>query len=176
MNQTTEIQQRLKTIQLHYDIDDLLRHKTDKDAVAKYYRHSDFFYNLIHSGGGHNIHMALSDDGVFHKKDFQEQAKFVAKFITNSTSKVLEVGAGKVANTKYLARQFPAIQFTALDIPNRNFLKTTVPKNVSLIEGDYNDLSGFPMNSFDVAFAVETICHSKSKEKVLRQLSRVIKP
>ncbi len=143
MKQTNELQKRLGRIQTYYNLDDLLRHKTDQDSVARYYRFSDFFYNIVHSGGGHNIHMALSEDGEFHRKDFRRQPQFVAEYITGSTAKVLEVGAGKAANTKYLAKRFPNVEFTALDIPNRGFLKTKVPRNVTLVEGDYNDLSEF---------------------------------
>lgn len=63
-----EIESRLKTIAKFYDLNALLQHDTANQDVAKYYRKSDFFYNLVHSGGGKNIHMALSDDGVFIEK------------------------------------------------------------------------------------------------------------
>lgn len=174
--QVDSIKSKLSTIQQHYDLDKLLEHKTDGESVAKYYRLSDFFYNLIHSGGGHNIHMALSEDGKFHRKDFSRQAQFISSYITNKAGKVLEVGAGKCANIKYLAKKFPNVSFTALDIPNRNFLKTSVPRNVSLVEGDYHNLSLFKPATFDAVFAVETICHSPEKQKVIKQLSRVLKP
>lgn len=171
-----KIKKRLEKIQAYYNLGDLLRHETSQEDVAKYYRHSDFFYNIIHSGGGHNIHMALSDDGKFRRKDFQQQSKFVAKHITNDVGRILEIGAGKVVNTKHLARWLPDKNFTALDIPNRNFLKTKVPSNVSLVEGDYHDLSIFEPCTFDLVFAVETICHSDDKEKVVKQISRILKP
>ena len=124
--QEQEISDRLRVIDSYIDLDALLQDKTDNQAVAKYYRRSDFFYNLIHSHGGHYIHMGLSDDGFFHKEDFEKQARFVGEFLGGSSMRVLEVGAGRLANTRLLAKLFPQHQFTALDLPNRNFLKNKV--------------------------------------------------
>ena len=62
--------------------------------------------------------MGLSDDGFYKKLDFTQQAKFVAEYITDSSKKVLEIGAGKLFNTKFLAKSFPDNQFTAMDLPN----------------------------------------------------------
>ncbi len=120
--------------------------------------------------------MALSSDGTFRKEDFLKQAEFVEKFIDSEVKRVLEVGAGKVANSRYLASNHPSVSFTALDLPHRNFKKNKVPKNITLCEGDYNDLSCFDKDSFDIVFGVETICHSNNKERTIRELSRVLKP
>lgn len=167
---------RIEIIGKYYDLDTLVNDKTDQEAVAKYYRASDFFYNLIHSKGGGNIHMGLSDDGEFHKSDFLKQAQYISKYINSNTSKVLEIGAGKVVNSKYLAMRYPKVNFTALDLPHRNFLKNKVPKNISLIEGDFNDLSGLKRNSFDLVFGVETVCHGEDKERVVSEVVKVLKP
>ena len=171
-----ELTRRLKVIKKYYDLDELLEEKTDPEAVAKYYRKSDFFYNLIHSKGGGNIHMALSNDGAFHKEDFLRQAEFIGDFIGPKVTRVLEVGAGKVANSKHLALKYPQVSFTALDLPHRNFLKNKIPQNITLCEGDYNNLSRFDEGYFDIVFGVETICHSNNKENTIRELTRVLKP
>ena len=171
-----ELFRRIEIISKYYDLEALLSDKTDQEAVAKYYCSSDFFYNLIHSKGGGNIHMGLSDDGQFHKSDFLKQAQFVGSHIGGSTKRVLEIGAGRVANSKYLAKQHPDISFTALDLPNRNFLKNKVPGNISLVEGDFNDLSVFPEDHFDIVFGVETVCHGSDKEHIIGEIARVLKP
>lgn len=175
--QEKEIADRLRLIGTYFDLDALLQDKTDNQAIAKYYRKSDFFYNLIHSHGGHYIHMGLSDDVIFHKEDFEKQARFVGEFLTGTSSmRILEVGAGRLANTRLLAKLFPQHQFTALDLPNRNFLKNRVPDNVTLVEGDYNDLSAFKETPFDIVFGVETVCHADSKDRVISEISKVLKP
>jgi len=172
-----EISDRLRVIGKYFDLDELLGDKTDNQAVAKYYRKSDIFYNIIHSHGGHYIHMGLSDNGFFQKTDFEKQARFVGEFLAGSSSmRILEVGAGRLANTRLLAKLFPQHQFTALDLPDRNFLKNRVPGNVTLVEGDYNDLSAFQNTPFDIVFGVETVCHADSKERVLGEISKVLKP
>ena len=171
-----EITRRLGVIGRWYDLDAIADSGKGNREIAKYYRVSDFYYNLVHSKGGHNIHMGLSRDGQFRKEDFLCQAQFVSEQFSPDTRRVLEVGAGKAANTKYLAGRFPEIGFTALDLPDRNFLRTKVPANVNLIEGDYNDLSRFGEASFDRVFGVETICHSADKNRTFREISRVLKP
>ena len=45
--QEQEIFDRLQVIGAYYDIDSLLQDKTDNQAIAMYYRKSNFFYNLI---------------------------------------------------------------------------------------------------------------------------------
>ena len=68
-----EIADRIDIIGRYYDIEDMLAGKKDKEEVSKYYRLSDRFYNLIHSRGGGNNHMGLSDDGLFHHDDFMNE-------------------------------------------------------------------------------------------------------
>ena len=172
--QTWELEDRLRVMGKYFDLDALLAKNTDNEAVEKYYRKSDFFYKLILGRG--SIHMGISEDCFFHKDDFLGQARFVGSLLDHSSMNVLEVGAGQLINTKYLAKEFPDCHFTALDLPNRNFLKNRVPSNVQLCEGDYNDLSIFPENSFDVVFGVETICYAESKEHVFKEIHRVLKP
>ncbi|MCR5683189.1 MAG: methyltransferase domain-containing protein [Clostridiales bacterium] len=171
-----EIARRLGIIGRYYDLDAVASSGKGNREIARYYRFSDFYYNLVHSRGGHNIHMGLSQDGRFRKEDLLGQAQFVRDQIPPDARRVLEVGAGRAANTKYLADLFPGIGFTALDLPGRNLLRTRVPANVTLVEGDYNDLSSFGEASFDLVFGVETICHSADKERTFREISRVLRP
>ncbi len=174
--QTWEIEDRLRLMGKYFDLDALLAKDTDNGAVEQYYRKSDFFYKLVLSRGGRAIHMGISEDGSYHKDDYLGQARFVGTLLDRPSMSVLEVGAGRLFNTRYLAEEFPGCHFTALDLPNRKFLKNRAPSNVQLIEGDYNDLSIFPENSFDVVFGVETICYAESKEHVFKEIHRVLKP
>lgn len=61
--------------------------------------------------------MSLSEDGDFHKSGFKKQADIVSKYIKSDTINILELGAGRSANTKYLAKKIPNIEFTAIDLP-----------------------------------------------------------
>ena len=174
--QEMELSERLKIMGKYYDLDALLEGKTDNEVVEKYYRYTEFFYNWVHSHGLGAMHLGLSDDGFYKKEDYFKQAQFVESLIDNPSIRVLEVGGGQLINTKYLAKRFPQNQFTALDLPNRGFLKKRVSKNVTLVEGDYNDLSIFPENSFDIVFGVETICYAEDKKHVFGEIQKVLKP
>lgn len=174
--QEMELSARLKIMGKYYDLDALLEGKPDNEVTEKYYRYTEFFYNRIHSHGLGAMHLGLSDDGFYKKEDYFKQAQFVESLIDNPSIRVLEVGGGQLINTKYLAKKFPQNQFTALDLPNRGFLKKRVPKNVTLVEGDYNDLSIFPENSFDIVFGVETICYAEDKKHVYGEIYKVLKP
>lgn len=74
LDQETKLNQRLSVIKKYYDLDALLAHGTKQQDIAKYYRKSDFFYNHVHSGGGGNIHMAISSNKTFNRADFVRQA------------------------------------------------------------------------------------------------------
>ena len=168
------IKHRLKVISCSYDIKGVVTQELDCDTIAKYYRASDLFYRLVHSRLGRSIHMGLSDDGKFHMKDFFKQAEYVARNFSEDTRNVLEIGAGMCMNTDYLARKYPDIDFVALDLPNRNFLKMKVPRNVMLVEGDYNNLSDF-YGKFDLIYAVETLAHTENKSRVILELYKALK-
>ena len=172
-----KLRNRLIKINRYYDLDKVVTRSTDNRDIAKYYRKSDFFYNWIHSKGEEAIHFGLSEDGQHHKEDFSGQADYVGTFITEPSMRVLEIGAGRLMNTRRLAGKFPETSFYALDLPNRNFLKNKdIPGNVTLVEGDFHDLSNLPRESFDIVFGVETVCHSNNKKKVYEEVSSVLKP
>ena len=171
-----EIEARLHVMDAYFPLQNLLEKKIDSKAVAKYYRKSDYFYKKIHGRGSDAIHMGLSEDGFFKKDDFLGQARFVGTLLNHPGMNILELGAGRLVNTRYLATELPQNHYTALDLPNRNFLKNKVPSNVTLMEGDYHDLSAFPEASFDLVFGVETVCHAADKDKVLGEVVKVLKP
>jgi hypothetical protein len=75
--QELEISERIHIMEAYYDLNALLEDRIDNQSIATYYKRSDFFYNLVHSRGGHSIHMGLSDDGFYKKSDFTQQAKFM---------------------------------------------------------------------------------------------------
>jgi SAM-dependent methyltransferase len=171
--QEQEIEDRLQIMGHFFDLDALLEARTDPEDVGRYYKLSDFAYRLFM---GRTIHMGLSDDGFYHKEDLLKPAQFVERYFRPEPMNILEVGAGRIGNTRYLAKRHPEHQFTALDLPGRGFLKNKAPRNVKLVEGDYSDLSCFPENSFDLVYGVETICYAHSKERVISEISRVLKP
>ena len=86
----------------------------------------------------------------------------------------MELGFGQGANLLYLARCHPDARFIGVDLSP---LKTKdIPKNVSTYQQDYSSLSQFDDNSIDVMYAFETVVHNTDKEKIYREVCRVLKP
>ena len=51
-----------------------------------------------------------------------------------------------------------------------------MPQNVTIYEQDYSSIPQLTDNSVDVCYAVETIVHNTDKERIYREVYRVLKP
>lgn len=146
--------------------------KVSTEDIAEYYKVNDFAYRKWLSKYGF-MHFCVSKNGVFSPEDAFYQANTVSGFI-KSGSKVLELGFGKASNLFYLAEKHPDAEFYGADLAPTNDENTF--SNVKLFCQNYNDLSNFADNSFDVAFAIETLVHCADKEPAFREVYRVLKP
>lgn len=173
-----EIGQRLKIIDAVIPIDSLLHRKSeDPKNISRYYRLNRLTYRLLNSKNGY-VHMGISYDGIFKEDDFLEQGRIISRYIHDlGTSSVLELAAGKGATAKYLSAEHPKTAFTGLDLPDGQLdtADHTQP-NLTLVEGDYHDLSQFEPHSFDIVYVIEALCHARSKPIVVEQVHRVLKP
>lgn len=171
------IAQRLSEINAVIPFSKILgRHASDADNIAKYYKLNRIAYSLINSKQGF-VHMGISRDGIFKETDFLEHANLISTFINETDAKhVLELAAGKAAITKYLAKKYPSVEFTGLDLPHGQLdVSSSKSSNLKLVEGNYHDLSRFDDKSFDVVYIIEALCHSGDKKIVMQEVSRVLK-
>jgi len=118
--------------------------------------------------------------GGYKEEDLLEAARFVEKYTLElKATNVLELATGRGANSSYLALKFPSVNFFGLDISKGQldyaFKSSKKIKNYHPSLGDYHDLSRFPNNHFEIVFVVEALCYSTEKEKVLREVHRVLK-
>jgi ubiquinone/menaquinone biosynthesis C-methylase UbiE len=174
------LHKKLTEIKKVFPINTIVTSKPTVDSIAKYYRINKLAYKFFHSKDDF-IHMGISRDGTYTSDDLIEPARIVEKYITTTKAKnILELAAGKGANSHYLAQHFPKTSFFAVDLPNGQFdiaiNKNKNIKNFHPSEGDYHDLRQYKANSFDVVFVIEALCYSMNKEKVLREVKRVLKP
>ena len=146
--------------------------KNSLKQIWSYYKVNKWAYTHFHSHDGF-MHFRISRNGAFSDEDVYYQPDTVASFI-NDGDKVLELGFGNGSNLIYLARCFPSAHFTGKDL--QRLERNDVPTNVTTLQGDYSDLSQMADNSIDVAFAFETIVHNADKEKIYREVYRVLKP
>jgi ubiquinone/menaquinone biosynthesis C-methylase UbiE len=116
--------------------------------------------------------MHFSIDGDLHA-----QVKFIEQIVRTQLktgAKVLELGAGNGANSNWLARRNPEIDFLATDLMNLG-LPDKAPNHTQIL-ADYHDLAQVPDHSFDAAFAIETVCYSGDLETVFRTVAKKLKP
>ena len=119
------------------------------------------------------MHFRISKSGAFTDEDIYHQPDAIADYIKAGDT-VLELGCGQGANLLYLAHGFPESRFVGVDlIPLK---KDEMPQNVTIYEQDYSSIPQLADNSVDVCYAVETIVHNTDKEKIYREVNRVLKP
>ena len=149
--------------------------KGEKNSLAQirnYFRVSHWAYKIFHSQDGF-MHFRISRSGVFTNEDIYHQPDTIAGYIKNGDM-VLELGCGQGANIMYLAHGFPESRFVGIDlIPLK---KNKMPQNVTIYEQDYSSIPQLADNSVDVCYAVETIVHNTDKERIYREVNRVLKP
>ena len=129
--------------------------KNSLAQIRNYFRVSHWAYKLFHSQDGF-MHFRISKSGAFTDEDIYHQPDAIADYIKAGDT-VLELGCGQGANLLYLAHGFPE-------------------SNVTIYEQDYSSIPQLADNSVDVCYAVETIVHNTDKEKIYREVYRVLKP
>jgi len=148
--------------------------KNSLEQIRSYYRINDWAYRRFHSQDGF-MHFRVSLNGCFTDQDVYYQPDTVSEFI-KAGDVVMELGFGQGANLLYLAHCHPDASFIGIELcPFKHIIKT-VPPNVSLYQQDYSSLSQFADSSVDVIYAIETFVHNTDKEKVYREIYRVLKP
>jgi len=155
------------------DLDSYIRgDKNSLDQIRSYYKINDWAYKFFHSHDGF-MHFRVSKNGCFTDEDGFYQPDVVSSHIKDG-DRVLELGFGMGPNIMYLARCHPDVRFFGVDL--QELKERNVPENITTYKHDYSDLSQFEDNSIDVAYAFETIVHNTDKEKIFKEVCRVLKP
>ena len=147
--------------------------KNSLEQIRSYFRINDWAYRHFHSQDGF-MHFRISSSGCFTDEDVYYQPDVVSEFI-KAGDVVMELGFGQGANLLYLAHCHPDARFIGVDLSPLKKDKI-VPANVTLYQQDYSSLSQFADNSVDVMYAFETIVHNTDKEKIYKEVYRVLKP
>ncbi|MGZ4864887.1 MAG: methyltransferase domain-containing protein [Halobacteriota archaeon] len=165
----------LKQVGEIFNISDIIEEPQEKPQIINYFLSNRLLYRLGHNWGGF-YHSGISYDGAYKKDDLKEPARIVERYIHEMDAKsVLEPGSGLGSNSAFLARRNPSVGFEAIDLSNKPLRSFSRIPNLSFHCGDYHDLSRFEDASFDLAFMVETLCHSKNKPRVLREVKKKLK-
>ncbi len=170
------LKKQLEIIDHIFDTKKILDENLDRSKIQKYFDDSNWGYRLVHSKED-SVHMALNYDGVFDKAGYYQQVTEISERI-DEPAEVLELGCGMGFNSDFLARKFPNSKFHGIDITSKH-LKRAMEKaaklpNMYVKFGDFHKIE-YPDNTFDLAFEMESICHTDTPEVVLGEIYRVVK-
>ena len=173
---------RYSYYRLHAKIDEMSKYinlkkfmegeKNSLDQIRSYFKINHWAYRHYHSKDGF-MHFRISKNGCFSDEDIYHQPDSISEFIKDGDT-VIELGCGQGANLIYLAHCHPKSKFLGFDLQPRK--KIDMPENVTIYEQDYSSLSQIPDQSVDVVYAIETLVYCSDKEKVFREVWRVMKP
>lgn len=173
-----DLEARLNNIKKIFDIERILnRDVKNSENIAKYYRLNRPIYWLFLSRHGF-VHLA-SRRGRSSMINYYAPADFISKYIkTNDARMVLELGAGKGGNLKYLASKHREVKFVGLDLPQGQFKIRYFNdyKNIKALYADYHELKYFDDDSIDLIYIVEALVHARNQLKVLKEARRVLRP
>ncbi len=166
----------LKQINRIFDVPPIINEQQEKSHIIRYYTKNKLTYLLFYDWAGF-YHFGISYDGRRASEGLREQARIIEGYIHDmGASRVLEIGCGLGPNSAFLARRNPHVAFEAVDLSNKPLRRFTKIPNLRFSNGDYHDLSGFKDNSYDMVFAIETLCYSTDKLQVFREAKKKLQP
>ncbi len=173
----TVIKDYLKQLAGIFNVDAFLKQEVSPRSIQRYYTDCAWVYGLLHSPAG-AVHLALNFDGRYRPSGFYAQPRLVQKEIDRlGATRALEIACGKGFNTHWLAPRNTHTQFCAIDLTPRHveIASRRHHLNTAFAVGDYQHLS-FADGSFDVAYAIECLCHARDLGEALGEAYRVLRP
>ncbi|MGZ4916036.1 MAG: class I SAM-dependent methyltransferase [Halobacteriota archaeon] len=170
------LERYLKQIDRVFDIPRVINERQEKLHVVRYYAHNKLTYRLFYDWTGF-YHVGISYDGSYKQADVREQARITEGYMHDvGASRVLEIGCGLGPNCAFLARRNPYVVFEASDFSSKPLRCFRGMPNLHFFTGDYHDLSGLADNTYDIVFAIETLCYSTNKSQVFHEVKQKLKP
>lgn len=161
------------------------RNDSNATEIARDYYNStdaDVFYREV--WGGQDIHVGLyeSEDesiAAASRRTVERMVELTAPWTPET--RVIDLGAGYGGSMRYIAERFGShcVALNLSDVENERNLRLNreagLDRRIDVVEGDFASLD-FPDASFDRAWSQEAFLHSGSREKVLAETARVLKP
>lgn len=153
-----------------------------KERVIKYYNDCTWEYRFGWATDSLSIHYGFWDSDIKkHSESLIKMNQFLAdKVKIKSKDKVLDTGCGIGGSSIWIAKNFGAnviginICQKQIDLA-RNFARERGVENlVKFYNRDFADTK-FPKESFNVVWAIESVCYAKSKKDFLSEAWRILK-
>ena len=170
------LENRIKQIERVVSTDVLLSQTQDEPQIKDYYIKNRLAYLLFHNSNGY-LHMGISANDEYQEEDLEVAVNQINQEIhKNQYADVVELGSGRGANSFYLANKNPNLTIKAVDLSTRPLAKYTSLTNIEFFNRDFHNLDFIQDESVDLAFGIETFCHSDNKEKLFSEIYRILKP
>lgn len=143
---------------------------------------ADRFYFMV--WGGEDIHVGLYENET--EPILTASRRTVAKMAESLSdlpagARVLDIGAGYGGSARYLAREhgFHVTAFNLSEVENERNREMNreqaLDHRIEVVDGDFENLP-FPDESFDAVWSQDAILHSGKRERVFREVDRVLRP
>ena len=172
----------LERVEKIFPLDDFKTLDISGNYTMEIYGKNRIFYTLLHSYGG-SLHMALTDHSKAKKRAHHHQLDKIALALTKqqilypNRFKVLELGCGRGYNLFHLAKKFPNLHFTGIDITPAYVLearrKVKSLPNVEILQMDMDQLH-FDAEPFRLIYDIESACHSHQHENLLQKSYQIL--
>jgi len=153
-------------------------------SVNEYYVQTDFDYRRVwHSGESLAYHFGYYGDGISEHSHALTNANQVLAEIAGVKpgDRILDAGCGLGGSSFWLAKKRSA-QVVGITPVTRHVhaarkkaYDLLLSDRVSFYEADYAN-TPFPKASFDVVWALESVCHAASKGAFYREAARLLRP
>lgn len=152
--------------------------------IINYYETTEVDYRLVW-----NLNQSLALHYGYWDKTTNNFAQALAreneilsqKAKIKSSDKVLDAGCGVGGSSIFLAKKYGCqvigitLSKKQVSSANQNALRYQVSDKINFIVADFTK-TGFNKESFDVVWAIESVCHAKSKKDFLKESFRILKP
>ncbi len=154
-----------------------------KDDVKAYYDYTLNLYERFWHGDTHAVHYGIWDD---HTKNLHDALLNTNKFLTDqagikSGERVIDAGCGVGGSIFWLVKN-KGVEGVGVTISEKQLSKAKELSKRFGIEGktefylqDYTH-TNFPNASFDIVWAIESVCHAVDKRDFIKEAYRILKP
>ena len=156
--------------------------KTNNKQIIKYYDSCEIDYKILwHLNKSYAFHYGYWDEKVksFNQSLLRFNEIIIEKTKIKKTDRVLDAGCGIGGTSIFIAKKIGCktegitISQNQVDKAKKLAKKLNISSLVNFSNQDYMNTK-FKSNSFDVIFALESVCYS-DKEKFLRESYRLLK-
>jgi tocopherol O-methyltransferase len=153
-------------------------------AVVRYYNETWFDYRSVWLNGvNHAMHFGYESDGVEGHHHALQNGNAVCAGIAGVRpgERVLDAGCGVGGSARWLAEERGAIVVGITPVQSQLARARRLADDHALgdrVRFEARDYlaTGFPPSSFDVAWAMESLCHASDKSAFYREMHRVLAP